>query len=266
MPSLLTLTTDFGLHDGYVAAMKGVILGIAPQATLVDISHEVPAHDVMAGAFLLRQAAFHFPPGTIHLAVVDPGVGTDRRAVALRYRNQLFVGPDNGLFALVLEGEAPQGLVMLDRPEVWRTPTPSRTFHGRDVFAPAAAHLAAGTPLDAVGSPLEALQRLHWAMPIADDQGVRGWVVHVDHFGNCVTNIQRSVLEEHRHGRPLKCIASGTILHALHDTYGQVPEGDPLLLYGSDDALEIAVRNGNASDLLGIRRGDPVQVIFRDDR
>ena len=266
MPSLLTLTTDFGLQDGYVAAMKGVILGIAPEVALVDLSHEVPPHDVMAGAFLLRQAAFHFPPGTVHLAVVDPGVGTDRRAVALRYRDQLFVGPDNGLFALVLEGDAPQGLVTLDRPEIWRTPSPSHTFHGRDVFAPAAAHLAAGTPLDAVGSPLPELKRLHWAMPIADEQGVQGWVVHVDHFGNCVTNIQRSLLEEHRQGRPLKCIARGTILHGLHDTYGHVSEGDPLLLYGSDDSLEIAVRNGNASGLLGIRRGDPVQVIFRDDR
>ncbi|MDX1531546.1 MAG: SAM-dependent chlorinase/fluorinase, partial [Rhodothermales bacterium] len=177
MPHLLTLTTDFGLDDGYVAAMKGVIHAIAPGLRTVDITHAVAPQDVMGAAFVLRQAAFFFPPDTVHLVVVDPGVGTERRAVAARIGGHTFVGPDNGLLSLLPGGDAPEALVTLDRPTYWRSPHPSATFHGRDIFAPAAAHLAAGRALGEVGTPAEALQRLHWVRPRADDNGVQGWVV-----------------------------------------------------------------------------------------
>lgn len=260
---IITLTTDFGQRDAYVAAMKGVILGINPSVQLVDVSHDIAAQDVMEGAFVLRGAVEHFPPGTIHVAVVDPGVGTARRPVALRRGYQYFVGPDNGLFALLLDRADPDEAVVLDRPDAWRTPAPSATFHGRDVFAPVAAHLSTGRPLSDLGSPLDRLTPLHWALPIADEQGLQGWVVHLDHFGNCITNIPRADFDARRAGRRVKCIARGAVLDTLAETYADVEAGEPLLLFNSDGFLEIAVNAGNAAELLGIRKGDTVHVVFR---
>lgn len=266
MSPLLTLTTDFGSRDAYVAAMKGVILSIHPAARLIDITHEVTPQDVMEAAFVLRQAVPFFPAGTVHLVVVDPGVGTRRRPLALRHGGHCFVGPDNGLFALLLDVAAPDELVVLDRPAFWRAPEACDTFHGRDIFAPVAAHLAAGRALAEVGTPAEALQPLHWALPIDDAQGIRGWIVHVDHFGNCVTNIPRPQFEHRRNGRPLKCFAGNAILTQVHPTYGAAETGEPLLLFGSSGFLEIAVNTGNASNLLDIRKGTPVNVVFLDER
>src|SRR5690606_30206461 len=190
-----------GLRDPYVAAMKGAMLRVAPGLRLVDVTHEVEPQDVMGAAFLLRQALPYFPEGTVHLAVVDPGVGTARRPLAAAFGGHLFGGPDNGLLALLVgpgEGEraAPDAVVVLDRPAFWHTPTPSRTFHGRDVFGPVAAHLAAGRALDEVGTPTDDYERLLWALPIADAEGIQGWVVHVDRFGNCITNVPAALLAE----------------------------------------------------------------------
>lgn len=261
-PRLITLTTDFGTRDAYVAAMKGVICGIAPDARLVDISHEVAPQDIMEAAYVLQGAARFYPPHTIHLVVVDPGVGTNRRAVALRAGAHTFVGPDNGLFPLLLEGVAPDEVVELDRPRFWRTEAASSTFHGRDIFAPVAAHLAAGRALAEVGSPSGDLKPLHWAQPRADDIGIRGWIVHVDHFGNAVTNVTREIFERHRRGRPAKCIVGNAVIHGLHATYGEVEVGEPLLLVNSSGFLEVAVNASNGAELLGIRRGDAVNVLF----
>lgn len=266
MASLLTLTTDFGTRDAYVAAMKGVILGTAPGTQLIDISHDIHPQDVMEAAFVLRGAVPFYPAGTIHLVVVDPGVGTPRRPVALRKDDQWFVGPDNGLFALVLNGEPPDEAVVLDRPAYWRTPTPSSTFHGRDIFAPVAAHLAAGASLHEVGTSITDLKRLHWALPIIDSEGMRGWVVHIDRFGNGITNIPREAFERNQNERSLKCLIGSTILKQVHHTYADVAEGEPLLLFGSSGMLEIAINGGNASDLLGIRKGASVNLVFLDAR
>lgn len=216
----------------------------------------------MEAAFVLRGAVDHFPPGAVHLVVVDPGVGTARRPVALKHRDRLFVGPDNGLFTLVLDDEPPAHVVELDRPQFWRDGRPSATFHGRDIFAPVAAHLAAGHSLDDVGTPIQRLAPMHWALPTIDEHGVQGWVVHVDHFGNCVTNISRSVYEELYDGRGFKCFAGSAILGSVHETYGSAAAGEPLLLFNSDDLLEISVNGGNASDLLSIRKGAPVNIVF----
>lgn len=265
MSSTLTLTTDFGTSDAYVAAMKGTILSIAPDVQLVDVTHGIAPQDVMEAAFVLSESVPYFPPGTVHLVVVDPGVGTDRRAIALRHDGHWFVGPDNGLFALLLETTTPEELVVLDRPAFWRTPTPSTTFHGRDIFAPAAAHLAAGRALAEIGSPAETMHPLQWALPIPDEQGIRGWIVHVDHFGNAITNIPRDLFEQQRNGRPLKCFAGNAILKALHATYGDVEQGEPLILFGSSGYLEIAVNSGNAAELFDIRKGTPVNVVFLDE-
>lgn len=262
---IITLTTDFGSRDAYVAAMKGVMLSITPQARLVDVTHEIAAQDIMQAAFVLRTAIPWFPMGTVHLAVVDPGVGTDRRAVLALKDGQFFVGPDNGLFSLLFDSP-PDQLFILDRAEAWLTHNPSATFHGRDVFAPVAARLAAGVSPDALGSPTDGLSRLHWALPIVDDQGVRGWIVHVDAFGNCVTNIPRPLFEQARRGRRFKCYVGTTILNALSRTYAEVAAGEPVLLVNSSDLLEMAVFRGDASEFFDIRTGTAVNMVFIDDR
>lgn len=264
---LLTLTTDFGLDDAYLAAMRGVILSVAPDCRLVDISHGIAAQDVMGAAFVLRGSVPYFPHGTVHLAVVDPGVGTDRRAIATRIGGHTFVGPDNGMFSLLLDGDdlfAPEETVVLDRPDFWRTPNPSPTFHGRDVFAPVAAHLTAGRALSEVGSPTNTIQQLHWVQPLADDQGIRGWVVHIDRFGNAITNIPGDLLATSASGRDLKCYIGSEILSGVHRTYGDVDAGEPVVLVGSAGLLEISVNGGDAAALLSIQKGSAVSVIFAE--
>lgn len=262
MNRLITLTSDFGLHDAYVAIMKGVILNITPEVRLLDITHGVSPQDVMEAAFVLKNAIPYFPDDTIHLAVVDPGVGTNRKAIALRKGRQWFVGPDNGLFSLVLNGEAPDEAVELDNPAYWLTDQPAHTFHGRDIFAPVAAHLSSGKPLSVLGTPIDSLTPLHWALPIADKQGIQGWVVHVDRFGNCVTNISRALIDEQRNGKAIKCYVGSTILNGMQATYGNIETGEPLMLFDSNELLEIAVNTGNASHLLNIRKGSPVNLVF----
>lgn len=272
-PSIVTITTDFGSRDAYVPAMKGTMLSIAPDARLVDVTHEISPQDVMESAFVLQSAYPFFPDGTVHLVVVDPGVGTDRRAVALRHDDHWFVGPDNGVFPLVLGGRSPEAMVELDNPEAWRTSSPSTTFHGRDIFSPAAAHLAAGRSLADVGSPIENLEPLQWARPITDDRTVQGWIVHVDHFGNCVTNIRRSTVTEAlalddppsaEDLPPVEAYVGNTILESVRSTYGEVAEEEPLLLFGSTDFLEVAVNGGNAAERLGIRKGDSIKLAFEN--
>jgi S-adenosylmethionine hydrolase len=271
---LITLTTDFGTEDAYVPSMKGAMLSICPAARFVDVTHEIEAQDVMEAAFVLQSARPHFPERTIHLVVVDPGVGTDRRAIALRNGSDWFVGADNGLFPLVLDEEEPDAAVELDNPDVWHTTSPSNTFHGRDIFAPAAAHLAAGRSITELGSPIDDLEPLHWARPITDTGTVQGWVVHVDHFGNSITNIRRPTLATalDLNGPPtdldalpaLEGYTGTTVLNRVHSTYGAVPEGDPLLLFGSTGFLEIAVNGGSAADMLDIQKGDSVKLAFQE--
>ncbi|MFB6229929.1 MAG: S-adenosyl-l-methionine hydroxide adenosyltransferase family protein [Salinibacter sp.] len=271
---LITITTDFGTEDAYVPAMKGTMLSICPDARLVDVTHEIRPQDVMEAGFVLQSALPYFPKGSIHLVVVDPGVGTDRRAIALRAGDQWFVGPDNGVFPLVLNDEPPDAAVDLDNPDFWRSASPSTTFHGRDIFAPAAAHLAHGQALADIGSPIESLEPLRWAQPSAARGTVRGRVIHVDHFGNCVTNVRRSTLAEatppEESDSPSASLPSlsahvgNTVLDEVHATYGDVPEGDPLLLFGSTGYLEIGVNGGNAAELLDIRKGDSVELVLED--
>ncbi len=265
MAVIVTLTTDFGTRDGYVAAMKGAMLSARPGVTLVDVTHEITAQDVMEAAFVLRQVVPSFPAGSVHLAVVDPGVGTARRAIAARFeidgRAHTFVGPDNGILPL-LAGEAVREIAELDKPHAWHADPPSSTFHGRDIFGPVAARLASGATLAEVGTPAESAAAMHWPLPRIDDQGVDGMVIHVDGFGNCITNITRADLEAHRQGRAFKCYAGSTVLQSHHHTYAEVGQGDPLSLFGSSGLLEIAVNCGDAAELLSLRRGASVSVIY----
>ena len=241
MRRIVTLLTDFGTADGYVAEMKGVILSAAPEVGLVDVSHDVAPHDVECGRLAVARYWRRFPPGTVHVAVVDPGVGTERAALAVESDGRWLVGPDNGLLspALLLAGARAVAL-----------PVPARaapTFHGRDVFAPAAAALASGTPLDALGVPADAplVRRTPEARRQADGS-IAGEVIAVDRFGNAITNLlSRSGGEIVVGGRAL----------GLRRVYADVPAGSPVALTGSNGLIEIAVRDGSAAQALGLRRG-----------
>lgn len=276
---ILTLLTDFGAGDEYVGVMKGVILSIAPHVRLVDLSHQIPPQDVRRAAFLLSNAVPFFPPDTVHLAVVDPGVGTERRSLAIWTPVGLFVGPDNGLFSYVLAEVGGWTAVELRNP-AYRLPHVSFTFHGRDIFAPAAAHLAAGVPLEALGPPATDLQELPLPRLEVGKDRVDGEVLYADRFGNLVTSIGRfrwkgdhlilkpafrtpaTALPHPLAANAVRVIAAGRELGGIRRTYGEVPRGEPLALIGSQEFLEIAVREGNAAEQLGLRAGDRVQIFL----
>jgi S-adenosyl-L-methionine hydrolase (adenosine-forming) len=255
---VIALLTDFGTRDHYVGVMKGVILGICPEATLVDITHGVPPQDVTAGALELAAAAPFFPPRTVFLTVVDPGVGSSRRAVAIESGGRLFVGPDNGLLWLATAATGAFAAVSIESPEHAR-PTVSRTFEGRDRFAPAAAWLATGVPLTALGPPVRTLTPLGLPEAVAEGDVARGVVVRVDHFGNLITNITRPLLAGMQGPGTVVRIA-GARIDAMVTTYAEAPEGSLCALFSSTGHLEIAVRGGSAAALLGADRGAVVQV------
>ncbi len=260
MSAIITLTTDFGTRDAYVAEMKGVMLEIAAAAGrplhLVDVTHDVAAHDVTEGALALDAAVPYFPAGSIHLAVVDPGVGTDRRGLVVQTDRAVLVGPDNGLFTPFLDGSAAWRAYELRAPE-YRLASVSRTFHGRDVFAPAAAHLATGVTPDRFGPRVLDPLRLSWPTVRAVAGAVAGAVLHVDRFGNLVTSIRAETLEEL--GRAAHIRLGGRPL-PLVGTYGDLEPGQAGALIGSSGRLEVAVREGSAAARFKARRGTPVLV------
>lgn len=247
---IVTLTTDFGSADGYVGAMKGVILARFEPARIVDLAHDLAAGDVAGASDVLARAAPYFPPRTVHVGVVDPGVGTARRGLALLVEDQLYVGPDNGIFSGVLELGGDASVFALENWGLWREPV-SPVFHGRDIFAPVAAHLASGGDLREVGPAVEpaALVRLRTPEPIEEADDLRGEVVHVDRFGNLVTNLR---LPED--ARPASVELAGRTL-AVSRTYGDVAPGELVALVGSSGRLEIAVNGGSAAARLEGRVG-----------
>ncbi|HEY3351783.1 MAG TPA: SAM-dependent chlorinase/fluorinase [Polyangia bacterium] len=257
-PAIITLLSDFGTADAYVAAMKGVILGLAPAARLVDVTHEIPPQDVFRGALVLREAAGSFPAGTVHLAVVDPGVGTAREPILIDTPTARFVGPNNGV--LTLAAQPPLRVHQLTEPALRREPA-SATFHGRDVFAPAAAYLARGVPAAAFGPPLDDARLVRLALPRPRREGavLCGEVIHVDRFGNLVTSIRAADLE--RAGSRLRIEAGGEVIMGLSRTYGEAAPGALLALIGSGGFLEVAVRDGSGAARLGLGRGAPVRVV-----
>lgn len=256
---LITFVTDFGLQDGYVGAVKGVILGICPRAHVVDITHLVSPGDIRGGAYVLRSAYPLFPPGSIHLGVVDPGVGSARKAVAIQAGTHTFVGPDNGLFSWVLHCESDWKCRCLENENIWR-PVVSRTFHGRDIFGPVAAHLANGFPFAELGRVHHPVV-LDWVRVSVTDAGLLGEVIHVDRFGNVVTNVRNTDLDAAWPGGQWRVLAGTRHVAGVSGTYAEVPKGTPAALVGSSGHLEIAVNRGDASRLLGISPGDPVIVV-----
>lgn len=248
-PALVTLTTDFGLGDSYVAEMKGRLLALCPRLRIVDLTHDVPPFDVEAGAVLLTRTVAAFPSGTIHLAVIDPGVGTTRRGLVVRTQAAWFVGPDNGLFGPFLEGAAAFALL----PERLSPHGAAATFHGRDLFAPAAARLALGMAVEDFAAPI--------ADPVRPPVRAGGRIVHIDRFGNCITNLTWPDGAPAQGDSPPFALRCGVVtISRLVRTYGDAPPGVPVALVGSAGWLEIAVREGNAAQRLGLHRGDPVMV------
>lgn len=257
---VIALLTDFGLADHYVAAMKGVMLAICPEATLVDISHEIPPQDILAGAFELEAVARYLPRGAVVLAVVDPGVGSARRGVAVEAGGLRFVGPDNGLFSLALQVLPASTAVELRSRAHAREPI-SRTFEGRDRFAPAAAWLASGLDISELGPPVDGLIGLDVPRPTASPDGVDGVVLRVDHFGNLLTNIDRRALDAV--GGDLTVHVSGAAITGVSATYAEMAHGALCALVGSTDRLEVSVNGGSAATVLGAGRGTVVQVRAR---
>jgi S-adenosylmethionine hydrolase len=256
---VIALLTDFGTQDHYAGAMKGVMLGICPDATLVDISHDIPPHDVLAGALELAAAYKYFPAGTIFVAVVDPGVGSARRGVAADTGEYRFVAPDNGVLTQVLRETPAKKMVELTERRYAR-PTVSRTFEGRDRFAPAAAWLAKGTQFPALGRPVSDIQKLDIPLPVVDGETVSGIVLRVDRFGNLVTNIDRKTIERLAQGGALAIDAAGQRVERLVATYAELPAAGVGALFGSTDHLELAAPSASAAGRLGLARGAAVTV------
>ena len=256
---IITLTTDFGTRDPWVGVMKGVILGICPGARLVDLSHDIAPQDALEGALCLEAAAGFFPSGTIHLAVVDPGVGGSRRPLALRAAGQCYVGPDNGLWSLAFERGGAVEAVELTARE-YRLPAVSRTFHGRDLFAPAAAHLASGVPLDRLGPAVTDLVRL--LLPLARHESglIVGEVIGTDRFGNLLTTVTEEDLASLDASRGLVVEIAGIRVGAPVSAYSAARPGAAGAIMGSAGRLEIFVREGSARLTLGLGRGAPVIV------
>jgi S-adenosyl-L-methionine hydrolase (adenosine-forming) len=262
---IITLLTDFGTEDYFVAAMKGVILTRSPGSVLVDITHAIPPQDVRAAAFTLSAAYANFPTGSIHLAVVDPGVGSDRRPVLIETGAHLFVGPDNGLFSFVLD-RVPEAQVRHLTNAAYFLPNPSSTFHGRDVFAPVAAALAEGVSPEKLGPTIQdpiRFQSSHYES--TPDGALCGRIMHIDHFGNCVTNLPWDRLLPLSAAHPFSLQVKGFHIQKLAQSYreGAADRGTPFLICGSAGFLEISVQSNSAARKLKIRVGEPVRLAWR---
>ena len=258
--SIITLTTDFGTRDQYVGAIKGVIAGIAPKVSILDITHDVPPHDVAHAAFVLREIWPWYPPGTIHLAIVDPGVGSARRVILARYENRTIIAPDNGLITWLHRTMWVSELRVLEN-ERYFLPHVSNTFHGRDVMAPAAAHLAAGVRTRDLGRLIDRVEVLPFAHRAERTAaGLHGRVVHVDRFGTMVTNISRQDLFGAQARKSSWSVKVNDVnLGPIRDTFADVEVGQPLAIIGSAELLEIAVNRGSATERFG--PADGVEVL-----
>lgn len=261
-PPLITLLTDFGLNDVYVGVIKGVIARINPSLTIVDLTHQIPPQNIKAAQFNLLNAYPYFPNGTVHVVVVDPGVGGTRRSIALELPDGFLVGPDNGVFSGLLAQQSIVQSVELTNTQYWRVPQPSNTFHGRDIFAPVAAHLATGIPLTTLGHPIDptSLVNLPFTVSTPTATGFDGNIQYIDRFGNAITNIPGEWVRERRWS---VLIGKRTLPGCR--TYSDVSLGQPLALIGSHDWVEIAISGGDAQFQLRLNWDDPVQVVIEEE-
>lgn len=257
---IITLTTDFGTSDIYVGVMKGVILSVNPQARIVDLTHDIAPQDVTGAGFALAAAYSYFPAGTVHVAVVDPGVGTARRAIVIETYSHFFVGPDNGLFSFVLRGRDVQRVVEISNKE-FVLPQHSTTFHGRDIFAPAAAHLSKGVFAGRCGPAVSDPVLLPAAEPVVvDRQTMRGEVIHIDRFGNLITNIHRDALDRFAGGRDFTLSVRKKRIARLLKNYAAAGENELFCIIGSAGLVEISMNRKSAAERLRGRVGDSVML------
>ncbi len=264
--NFITLMTDFGTRDGYTGVMKGVIYRIAPNAQIADLTHAISAQNIVEGTLVWSRSCEFFPAGTVHVGVVDPGVGTKRRPIAARLGDFFYVCPDNGLITLPLmqarQANAPVEIVHLNQPRYW-LPQVSNVFHGRDIFSPVAAHLSIGVPLKELGTPIDDPVLLNLPRPQVTDSGWRGEVITVDHFGNLGTNIMGEQLDEQE---SLRVRISGREIQGISRTFGDHIPGDLVAVIDSDGNLAVAIVNSNAARELGVQVGEPVEVIKKPIR
>jgi S-adenosylmethionine hydrolase len=256
---MLTLLTDFGLSDVYVGVMKGVISQINPHLSVIDLTHQIPPQNIMAARFCLMNAYRYFPDGTVHLGVVDPGVGSTRRAIAVEFATGFLVGPDNGIFSGVLSQNPALAAVELTNSDYWRFGQSSATFHGRDIFAPVAAHLASRVALDDLGSAIDitSLVKLEIPNSTVTDTSIQGCIQYIDGFGNLITNILGDDVVDKRW-----IVVAGGIEIPAGKTYSAQPQGSIVAFVGSHGWIEIAVNGGSARSQLHLNYLDPVQVLF----
>jgi hypothetical protein len=258
-PAIVTLTTDFGVGSRYVAAMKGVMLSINPHVQIVDISHAIAPRDIRGGALVLAETARWFPPGTIHVAVVDPGVGSKRRIVYAQIGAQHFIAPDNGLLSRLASLDRPSKIISVEDPTHWM-PEVSRTFHGRDIMAPIAARLSLGLAPEKLGPPIEQLVELPWAEVQQVPNRIDGEVIEVDSFGNLVTNITRAMLDGVPTNDSVVIFCDDHETMGIFATFSDQPPMTLMAHVGSTGRLELAIVDENASAMLGVKVGAPVRV------
>ena len=256
---VITLLTDFGTADYFVGAVEGAILSVNPNVVIVDITHEIPAHDIEAGAFMLLAAYKTFPRGTIHVAVVDPGVGSSRRPIIVAANEQCFVGPDNGLFTYIYDRELSHQVIHVTADKYFR-PDPSSTFHGRDIFAPVAAALSNGVKPRKFGPKISDAVRLPVSLEpeVLKNGNVRARIIHIDRFGNCVTNITRELVKTNA-----SLLVNRKTIRQFRNFYGEDSTNTPFAIWGSAGFLEISVNGGSAANLLKVRRDDKVVLAQR---
>jgi S-adenosylmethionine hydrolase len=257
-PMLIALTTDFGHQDPFVGIIKGVIAGINPEARVIDVSHGIPPQDVMAAAMILRHCVSYFPPATIHVAVVDPGVGGKRRALLIEYEGRYFIGPDNGVLSLALENKDPSRIIHLSNATYHLRPT-SATFHGRDIFAPVAAYLSLGVAPAAFGETVESFVRLAWPKVVKSEWSVAGEIVYIDRFGNLFTNIQEKDLENLRK-KELSIVLGKITIQGLAPNYAAGGNGGWVAVINSWGLLEIALYKDSAQRRCQAKVGDRVYL------
>lgn len=262
---VITLLTDFGTKDPYVASMKGAILSINPQCILIDITHQVSPHDIQEGAFLLANSYSYFPKGTIHLSIVDPGVGGIRKPILLVTPHHFFIGPDNGLFTIVAQREKVKKVVVLTRQKYFLSKL-STTFHGRDVFAPVAAHLSLGIKPHVFGYQIDSVKKLGFETSFVREGKLSGKIVHIDTFGNLISNIDKKIFVRVTKGYPYLIRVGKNKIHGLGKGYWEGKPGVPMALFGSSGYLEISINKGNAQKALKVKKGNRVIVSVISDR
>jgi S-adenosylmethionine hydrolase len=256
---MITLMTDFGTSDHYVGVMKGVILNINPQVEIVDITHAIPPQDILGAAFLIDSTYRYFPSGTIHVVVVDPGVGSERRAIVCQTETAYFVCPDNGLLTHILHNEKHAHAVAVEN-SAYFLPQVSNTFHGRDIFAPVAAHLSRGVPISELGNPVTQPVQLALPKPQVTEEMVIGHIIWIDSFGNLVTDISREILESLEGQNGVVIHAGSAKIDHFNRSYAESEIGEVLAIIGSFNRLEISINQGNAAQVLELKRGDTITI------